>query len=76
MKERISGADLNWRVIEQIRADGTVPPQVTIAVVPDDKLGWRVIIGKGSRRLVKPERARRIWAIQSELRSKYDLADD
>jgi hypothetical protein len=47
-KKRISSVDLNWLILEELsdpRSRATRPP---LAVIPDEKHGWRVIVARKS----------------------------
>jgi hypothetical protein len=73
-KERISSVDLSWAILEELRNAGG-PPGISLAVVHDDKDGWRVVVDRGSRPFLTAEGERRLAALQRKLRLKYDLAD-
>ncbi len=46
---------------------------VTFAVVPDPKEGWRVALGERSRKGMTPQRAQQLAAIQKRLRKTHTL---
>lgn len=73
-KKRVSGVDLVWLILEQMDdGSGSRATRMSIAVIPDDKLGWRAVVGRNDRRFVTPEFERRFTAIQNRLRLTYDL---
>jgi hypothetical protein len=44
-KKRISSTDLSWLISEQLDA-GKHQTRTALAVVPDEKDGWRIIVGR------------------------------
>ena len=75
-KKRVSSAELTWMIFERTREEsGMYETPVSVAVIPDAELGWR-IIQKDRRRTVTPAAARRLRSIENELRSEYDLLGD
>ena len=76
LKKRVSSVDLSWMIFERMREEVGEPRGVTVAVVPDRKLGWRAILeGRGGRYL-SPAVIRKLRSIENEFRSSYSLADD
>lgn len=71
-KKKISSADLAWIISERLKIG---PSRMTIAIVPDSKLGWLALTSNRSRS-AQPENARRLEAIQNQLREVYKLVDD
>jgi hypothetical protein len=75
-KKRLSSVDLSWMIFERMREEVGETRGVTVAVVPDSKLGWRAILeGRGGRYL-SPATIRKLRSIENEFRSSYSLADD
>jgi hypothetical protein len=72
-KKHISGTDLIWRVLEEFSQPGSRSPRMSIAVVPDDKHGWRVIVDNRGRRFLKAADQRRLAGIERRLRIVYAL---
>ena len=68
-KKRISNAELSWLVQEELGINGQ--SRVTLAVVPDPKRGWRIIVSKRSELL--PPIKSRLDAIEGKLRKVYAL---
>jgi hypothetical protein len=72
-KTQISEAELIWRVLAKFSEPGSRSPRMTIAVVPDDKHGWRVIVANRDRRFLTVAAQRRLADIQRRLRLVYGL---
>jgi len=72
-KKRISSVDLGWLILEQLKDGGSRTPRISLAVVPDDKHGWRAVLAARSRRLMTVEDERELAAVQYRLRLKYEL---
>ena len=74
-KKRISSVDLSWLILEQMGDPPSRAARVSLAVVADDKLGWRAVVAQRGRRYMTPDDEQRLVAVQKRLRLKYDLAD-
>jgi len=72
-KKRISSVDLSWLISEELFLSGSHSARTTLAVVPDDKNGWRVVVANRVRRFLTPDDERRLADIQRKLRSVYEL---
>jgi len=72
-KMPISNTELVWKIIELMRANTNGPLGSSVAVVADEKLGWRAILGKRKAARMSPESAKWFADIQKQLRSKYTL---
>jgi hypothetical protein len=46
---------------------------MSLAVVPDDKHGWRVIVAKRGRKFLTTSDERRLAQVQRRLRLVYEL---
>lgn len=68
-KQRISSVDLSWLISEEF--DSRSRSRTSLAVVPDEKDGWRVIIPNRGRRFLTPADEQRLAEIQRRLRSVY-----
>jgi hypothetical protein len=64
-KKRISSVDLGWLILEQLKNGGSRTPRLTLAVVPDDKRGWRAVVAASSQRFMTVENERELTAVQS-----------
>jgi hypothetical protein len=70
---RISSVDLSWLILEELsdpRSRGARPP---LAVIPDEKHGWRVIVAGRSQKFLNAVDERRLADLQRRLRLVYDL---
>ena len=74
-KERLSSVDLSWMIFERMREE-VGEPRVSVAVVPDSKLGWRAILEGRGGRFLSPAAIRKLRSIENELRYSYSLAND
>ena len=72
-KKRISSVDLEWLILEELEGRGSRTPRLTLAVVPDDKRGWRAVVAASSQRFMTVENERELTAVQNRLRMKYGL---
>jgi hypothetical protein len=75
-KKRVSSIDLSWMIFERMREEVGKTRGVTVAVVPDSKLGWRAIIEDRGGRYLSPAAIRKLRSIEDEFRSSYSLASD
>ena len=73
-KKIISNGDLTALFAERLRAFADCPTGVTIAIVPGPD-GWQAMTSHHTRTKF-PLCARRVGAIQKQLRQIYDLAKD
>jgi hypothetical protein len=71
-KKRISNVDLSWLISEALDA-GKHQTRTALAVVPDEKDGWRVIISIRGRRYWATADEQRLADIQRRLRLVYEL---
>jgi hypothetical protein len=75
-RKRVSSVDLNWMIVEQMKDGEDCPIGLSIAVIPDDKLGWRAIVNPRSQKRLNARAVRRLAAIQKELQASYALSGD
>jgi hypothetical protein len=71
-KKRISSVDLCWLISEKFDP-GKPHGRTSLAVVPDEKHGWRVIVANRSRRFLTVGDERRLADIQRKLRLMYQI---
>lgn len=71
-KKRISSVDLCWLISEQLDA-GKHQTRTALAVVPDEKNDWRVIISSRGRRYWTAGDEQRLADLQRRLRLVYEL---
>lgn len=74
-RKRISSADLSWRFFEAMRGDEAFHLGMSVAVVPDPKLGWRAVIA-GRNRKMSTAAQKRLETIEKRLRARFALSDD
>jgi hypothetical protein len=72
-KKRISSADLSWLISEELFDSGSRAARTSLAVVDDDKHGWRVIVANRGRRFLTRDDERRLADVQRRLRLVYEL---
>ena len=72
-KKHISGADLSWRIVEEFSDPRSRNSRISLAVVPDDEHGWRVIVGNRIRKFLTAADERRLADIQRRLLTVYEL---
>ena len=73
-KKRVTAEELNWIVQEELTADLDPPRRVSLAVVPDDRQGWRILLQKLDGRTVLISKiSERVPAVERQLRAKYSL---
>ena len=74
-RKTISSTELIWIFHQKLEAFDDCPPEVAIAIVPAPDVGWMAVMNAKSR-TQNPDCARRVEAIQKELREIYVLAKD
>jgi hypothetical protein len=74
-KTKISNGDLTALFSERIRETPHCPVGMSVAIVPDKRSGWTAMMNKVQRNRY-PECAKRVEAIQKQLRAIHDLAED
>lgn len=73
-RKQISGTDLSWIILEELRQDGMSP--VGIAIVPGHKRGdWRVVVEARSKPYLRDDQMRQLAEIEKRLQSVYALTD-
>jgi hypothetical protein len=75
-KKRVSAHELNWIIQEELMANISSRRFVPVAVVPDEKQGWRILRPKLDGRTAWTSKvADRIPAVERRLREKYALKE-
>jgi hypothetical protein len=74
-KQHVSANELSWIILEELEANAYSPPRwFPVAVVPDEKKGWRILLPKVDQRNVWTANVSdRIPALETRLRKKYAL---
>ena len=77
MAKRISATELVWLITEALREgqDPTRPVAISLAVVSDEKIGWRTIIASRSRRYLDRKLSQKMAQVEERLRREYALAN-
>ena len=71
-KKRISSVDLSWLISEEL-FDPKSRVRMSLAVVPDDKHDWRIVVANGGQRFLTVDGKRRLAEVQRWLRLVYEL---
>jgi hypothetical protein len=71
--KHISGADLSWRIVEEFSDPRSRNSRISLAVVPDDEHGWRIIVANRVRKFLSPADRRPLSEIERTLRAMYEL---
>ena len=53
-KKRVSSVELTWMIVEQMKDDGNFQKGLSVAVIPDSKLGWRAVVEAVAPGVFKP----------------------
>jgi hypothetical protein len=75
-KKRVSSVELTWIIVEQMKEDDSFTKGLSVAVIPDSKLGWRAVVEARGQRRMSPRAQRRFAAMQKELQAAYALSGD
>jgi hypothetical protein len=75
-KKRLSSVELTWIIVEQMKEDDSFAKGLSIAVVPDSRLGWRAVVEARAQRRMSSRAQRRFAAMQKELQETYALSGD
>jgi hypothetical protein len=72
-KKRISSVDLSWLILEELSDPRSRGARTSLAVVPDDKHGWRVVVSNRDKRYLTADDDRQLADVQRQLRLVYEL---
>lgn len=75
-KKRVSSVELTWIIVEQMKEDDSFAKGLSVAVIPDSRLGWRAVVEARAQRRMSLRAQRRFAAIQKELQAAYALSGD
>ncbi|MGQ0685778.1 hypothetical protein [Bradyrhizobium sp.] len=75
-KKRVSSVELTWMIVEQMKDDRNFQRGVSVAVIPDSRLGWRAVVEARAQRRMTPRAQRRFAALEKELQESYALSGD
>lgn len=74
-KTKISNGDLTALFWERLKQSSDCPLGVSVAIIPLERSGWRALIPHLHRRKY-PACAKRVEAIEKQLKAAYNLAED
>lgn len=75
-KKRVSSTELTWMIVEQMKEDDNFQKGLSVAVIPDSRLGWRAVVEARARRRMTPRALKRFAAMEKELQEAYALSGD
>lgn len=76
-RKRVSSIDLSWRFFEVLRDEDHIFQRgLSVAVVPDTKLGWRAILAGRGKRHMSNRAQQRFIAIERDLQRRFALKAD
>lgn len=74
-KKTVAGDQLIWLVTQAFRNETAIPRYLAFSILPaDGSGGWRVIVGKKSRRFLTPRAYGRLAAVERGLGARFALA--
>ena len=77
VKKHISAYELSWIVLQELRDKFQFPNNVAIAVVPDERRGWRIVLPKSDGRALSASGfTKAITVLEKRLRKRYVLKDE
>ena len=77
VKKHISAYELSWIVLQELRDKFRFPNNVAIAVVPDERRGWRIVLPKSDgRALAASGFTKAITVLEKRLQERYVLKDE
>ena len=75
-KKRVSSVELTWMIVEQMKEDDSFQKGLSVAVIPNSRLGWRAVIEARAQRRMTSCALKRFAAMQKELQELYTLSGD
>jgi hypothetical protein len=76
-RKLIDACELSWIVIQTLREKSQFPEHIALAVVPDRRRGWRVVLPKETGRDTSLARfTKDIEVLEKKLRERYALTDE
>lgn len=75
-KKRVTSTELTWMIVEQMKNDDNFQKGLSVAVIPDPKVGWRAVVEARARRRMTPRALKRLAAMEKELQEIYALSGD
>jgi hypothetical protein len=75
MAKRVSATELVWLITEALREELGPHFETSLAVVSDEKLGWRSVIASPSRNRLNRKLLQKLAQVEQRLRREYSLGD-
>ena len=75
MAKRASATELVWLITEALREELGPHFATSLAVVSDEKLGWRSVIASPSRNRLNRKLLQKLAQVEERLRREYSLAN-
>ncbi|GAC1688186.1 MAG: hypothetical protein PVS2B2_26950 [Candidatus Acidiferrum sp.] len=75
MAKRVSATELVWHITEALREEWDAHFATSLAVVPDEKVGWRSLVASPSRNRLKRKLLQKLAQVEERLRREYSLVD-
>ena len=77
VKKHISAYELSWIVLQELRVNFRFPKNVALAVVPDERRGWRIVLPKSDgRALAASGFTKALTVLEKRLRKRYVLEEE
>ena len=74
MVKRISATELVWLITDALREELGPHFATSLAVVSDEKVGWRSVIASPSRKRLDRRLLQQLARVEERLRREYSLA--
>ena len=75
MAKRVSATELVWLITEALREELGPHFAMSLAVVSDEKVGWRSVIASPSRNRLNRQLLQKLAQVEERLRREYSLAN-
>ena len=77
VKKHVSAYELSWIVLQELRDNFRFPKNVALAVVPDERRGWRIVLPKSDGRTLSTSSFTKALAVlEKRLRKQYILKEE
>jgi len=75
MAKRVSATDLVWLITDALREELGPHFTTSLAVVSDEKVGWRCVIASPSRKRLNQKLLQKLAQVEEGLRREYSPAN-
>jgi hypothetical protein len=75
MAKRVSATELVWLITEALREEQGPHFATSLAIVSDEKVGWRSVIASPSRNRLNRNLLQKLAQVEESLRREYSLAN-